>query len=711
MIPATPNKETARLNALASYHILDTLPEQEYDAITRIASYVCQTPISLIALLDDHRQWFKSAHGLNISQTPRQDSFCAYAIDNPDHTLVVADARLDDRFASSPFVTGESNMVFYAGVPLVDAGGQALGTLCVIDHQPRHLSNEQQVVLEDLAHQVVSLLQLRLASLQVKETSQTLQSLNRELHYSNHILQTVVDNCPAGLVLWKSIWQNDQIVDFEYVFTNAQNAAFTGLSVEQMNGSRLKSLFPEAIIDRFFKRLLTVIETRHPQKYQQEYTLAQRSGWAEFTITPCVDGILFSVQDITTLKKTEQELQVHTNDLTQLVFERTAEIYQLSALQKAIFDHAGVAIVSTDTEGIVQTVNPAAEKLTGYRADELIGKHNPILFYNPADLDAKAKVVAQKLGKFIEADFDLLKLLVDDQPTNFTVVSRDGRRTPVVLTRTALRDESGTITGYVGMATDITTQKQVELLLQQSLEREQELNKLKSKFVTTASHEFRTPLATIQSSVELVKLYLTQPQETSQPIIQRHLANIENQILNVSDMLSDMLNVARIEAGKIEYNPHQADVVELIDNVICMHYSDRKDQRTVLVTVNGQPQLVYLDTKLMTHVLVNLLSNAFKFSAQNPELLVSFDPDQLLLTVVDNGIGIPASEQDQLFNTFFRASNAGTIQGSGLGLVIARQFVDLHGGSLTIGSEENQGTRCTIKLPYHSTSTNSCVNL
>lgn len=257
------------------------------------------------------------------------------------------------------------------------------------------------------------------------------------------------------------------------------------------------------------------------------------------------------------------------------------------------------------------------------------------------------------------------------------------------------------------MATDITAQKQIELLLQQSLEREQELNKLKSKFVTTASHEFRTPLATIQSSVELVKLYLEQPREAAQPVIQRHLASIENQILNVSDMLSDMLNVARIEAGKIDYTPQLINIGQLIHDVIHTHFTERQDKRTVRVTVNGQPRLAYLDKKLMTHVLANLLSNAFKFSTENPELHVDFGQKQLVLTVADKGIGIPASELPQLFNTFFRASNAVTIQGSGLGLVIARQFVEFHGGSLTIGSEENRGTHCTITLPYQSPSVNA----
>ncbi len=159
-LPLLP-EETARLEALEQYNILDTLPEQDYDELTQLAAQICGTPIALISLIDDKRQWFKSSHGLEIRETPREFAFCSHAITNPSETMVVPDARQDERFASNPLVTGDPNIIFYAGAPLIDENGFALGSLCVIDNTPNQLSQAQLSTLQILAKQVVNLLTLR----------------------------------------------------------------------------------------------------------------------------------------------------------------------------------------------------------------------------------------------------------------------------------------------------------------------------------------------------------------------------------------------------------------------------------------------------------------------------------------------------------------------------------------------------------------------
>lgn len=160
--PATPINETTRLKALEDYRILDTLPEQDFDDITRIAAHVCNTPISLLSLLDPHRQWFKSHFGLQVQETPRQFSFCGHAILSPQEPFIVENAKLDHRFFDNPLIIGDPYIAFYAGIPLVTHDGYALGTLNVIDTQPRRLSHEQLTVLKALSRQVMKLFELRL---------------------------------------------------------------------------------------------------------------------------------------------------------------------------------------------------------------------------------------------------------------------------------------------------------------------------------------------------------------------------------------------------------------------------------------------------------------------------------------------------------------------------------------------------------------------
>ena len=157
---AAPSDESERLAALRRLCILDTPPENEYDDLTRLAANVCQTPVALISIVSEHRQWFKSCIGMETRETPRAVSFCTHAL-RENQLFVVPDARLDERFAANPFVVQEPGIRFYAGMPVAGPEGHNLGTLCVIDHRPRELSEECRIALRVLARQVGALFQIR----------------------------------------------------------------------------------------------------------------------------------------------------------------------------------------------------------------------------------------------------------------------------------------------------------------------------------------------------------------------------------------------------------------------------------------------------------------------------------------------------------------------------------------------------------------------
>ena len=209
-IAKTPDNEDERLKALKEYSILETLPERDFDDITKIASEICQTPISLITLIDSNRQWFKSNRGLNVRSTPRDYSFCAHAINTPDSILTVKDAREDERFANNPLVYGEPHVIFYAGVPLINADGFSLGTICVIDNKPRELTESQLDSLRALSNQVVKLFECKKATKQLEETQKEIQSRNMELEQFAYVVSHDIKSPLNSIIALADILKQNQ---------------------------------------------------------------------------------------------------------------------------------------------------------------------------------------------------------------------------------------------------------------------------------------------------------------------------------------------------------------------------------------------------------------------------------------------------------------------------------------------------------------------
>ena len=216
---------------MKSYSILDTLPESDYDNITKIAAEICGTPISLISLIDDKRQWFKSHYGLDASETPKEYAFCGHAINTPNDVFIVQDARKDERFHDNPLVTGDPHVIFYAGVPLVSAAGLPLGTLCVIDNKPNLLSQSQIGSLSALSNQVINLLELRKNKQQLERTIMELEEKNEDLErfaqVAAHDLKTPLINISSLAQLfreqYKGILDADGLEMLEMIIGSSDN--------------------------------------------------------------------------------------------------------------------------------------------------------------------------------------------------------------------------------------------------------------------------------------------------------------------------------------------------------------------------------------------------------------------------------------------------------------------------------------------------------
>jgi signal transduction histidine kinase len=228
-----PENEEHRVKAVRSYEIFDTEEDEDYDALTSLASMICQIPVALITFIDDKRQWFKSHHGTSISENLREFSFCTHAIASDKEIMVVNDASKDNRFAENPMVTGPTKVAFYAGVPLLNSDGFALGTICVLDQKPRELSDEQKSALIILAKQVIDKIELRkkISELAIanKELEQAEHRKDDFLSIVSHELKTPITTLKANLQMLERLKNDPQGAVFPKLIASSAK------SVEKIN--------------------------------------------------------------------------------------------------------------------------------------------------------------------------------------------------------------------------------------------------------------------------------------------------------------------------------------------------------------------------------------------------------------------------------------------------------------------------------------------
>lgn len=336
-------------------------------------------------------------------------------------------------------------------------------------------------------------------------------------------------------------------------------------------------------------------------------------------------------------------------------------------------------------------INPAYERITGKSCQSLYD--DPNSFFD---------VVAEEDRSSLLALFS--HEISDNYTIHFRIKVRDGTLRWFSARVFVIRDSEGKVVRRVGVAGDISLQKEKELILTQLLDKEKELNLFKTQFISQISHEFRTPLAVVQFSIELLHHYLFKTDDNGLeqkyiPKIRHHFSLIENKVKFFAELLTDMLTLQQIEIGKLSFIPNPTDAVLFLRDVLNNYFNDRTDGRKVEMRIEGLPRRICMDEKLMTRVLINLLSNAFKFSTTNPALHLSFEATEVKMEIIDQGIGIPAEDISRLFSTFFRAGNVGQISGTGLGLQIAKQLIEMHGGHIYVNSRQNEGTTMTIVLP------------
>lgn len=395
------------------------------------------------------------------------------------------------------------------------------------------------------------------------------------------------------------------------------------------------------------------------------------------------------ITDITTRKEAEQKILRINKELEEGVRQRTTE---LNAAVKALEEsqHLYTLIAQNFPDG---TINVLDRKLNYIFAE---GKE-----FVRSGID-RMKIIGLNYISLLPADFrkkveDELNRVFDGLPRTFEIVARGNT---YIMSAVPLYDEEEGVNRILLVEKNITEQKRAEQDMVAALKKERELNEMKSRFVSMASHEFRTPLATVLSSINLVSRHAENGNMES---VNKHVGRIKNSIRNLTSILNDFLSLEKLEAGKVRNRPEQFKLCELVNSVVEDIEAMCKPGQHIELTC-GTSTDVTLDPQLVRNILFNLLSNAVKYSSEDKQILLMVDgsEDQLSIKVKDAGIGIPEEEQKHLFERFFRAKNATNIQGTGLGLNIVAKHVELMGGTIDFVSKLNEGTTFTITLPRHN---------
>jgi diguanylate cyclase (GGDEF)-like protein/PAS domain S-box-containing protein len=344
-----PANEDDRLSALYAEHVLDTPPEQVYDDLVRLASFICQTPISTITFIDQKRQWFKARVGMPARETPREDAFCAHAILQPEEVLIVEDATKDARFADNPAVIGGIQIRFYAGVPLVTEEGQALGTLCVIDIKPRTLSPAQLEALKVCRNQVMREMELRRKTSALTHSLEMLEEAQQKLQASEQKYRELVDRS-LGLLATHDLQGNLELV-------NPAAHEALGYAAGELNGKNLVDVL-SPYTRHALPHYLDRIRERHSDTGLMR--VVTKTGveriWLYRNVLRIEENgeprVIGNAQDVTDSKKMEEalRLQVAQDPLTKLFNRRYLEDAVQREIRRAVRRKRSVAVLMVDVD-------------------------------------------------------------------------------------------------------------------------------------------------------------------------------------------------------------------------------------------------------------------------------------------------------------------------------------------------------------------------
>lgn len=499
----------------------------------------------------------------------------------------------------------------------------------------------------------------------------------------------------------------------EIIMANPRSCEQFGYKTGELAGKLIEELIPSRFKSSHVQNRQGYYKHHQSRSMGRGMNLfAQRKDGTEFPVEISLSTfknkdelfVISFIIDITERKKQEELINKANEELEQRVIDRTAELAlantslesankklfaemeERKAIEEALIDSERLfnTIARNFPDGIICVINLEMKVLflDGKEIQKLDLRRDVFLNQSLSQLPFFSKV--DHLYEHIQRVFNWESIHFETQLNH---QSYNIHSVP-------LPDAKGVVKEALLVVQNTTEIKVAEEEMRQSLEKEKELNEMKSKFVSIASHEFRTPLSTILTSVSLISKY-EQPEDKEKR--QKHIDRIRSSVKNLTEILNDFLSVEKLEAGKVTINLSEFDFrlfcEELVEemNTLCKH-----GQR-IRFTYQGFP-LIHSDKQHLRHICINLLNNAIKYSGEDSTIHFSAIGDEkgLTIKIKDEGIGIPAEDQGNLFDRFFRAGNVTAIQGTGLGLNIVKRYVELLKGSIIFESKEGEGTTFTL---------------
>ncbi len=662
-IAPLPANEPERLRALYRYAVLDTLAEPGFDALAQLAAHIAGTPVSLVSLIDCERQWFKAKQGLDIAESPRHLAFCNYVVFD-GAAVIIPDTRLDPRVADNPFVTLPPHFLSYAGFPLTSPDGYTVGTLCVLDYQPRQLTAEQLQMLGLLATQVMAQLELRRHNLQLAQQAAKLEIFQQFFDLTLDLLATTNEHLHFDALnpAWEKVlgWTLDELraVPFSH-FVHPDDLERTAFEASRLvDGSG------------------TVINFENRYRHKSGHWVLL--SW----VAAARGGVLFaSARDISTYREQQEALQ-----------QALQQASEVSSRLRSILGSANYSIVETAPDGTIREFNAAAERMLGHSAADLIGRATPEILHDREEVAARARELAAETGGPLLSGFEVFVHKArsgSPDEREWTYIRKDGSRFPVELSITTRRSEAGEVVGFLGIASDISERRRVE--------------RLQSEFVSTVSHELRTPLTSIRGALGLVASGVTGPlAKETQEYIDIALINTERLVR----LINDILDIEKIQSGTLQLRQVQLELADAVRQAITANATFAATlQVPLLLTEPAAKGEVQVEPDSLAQVLANLLSNAAKFSPAGQPVVVSVvrRGSWLRVQVSDRGPGLPEAFRKRIFQRFAQADGSSTRaqSGTGLGLAISKALVEQMHGRIGFDSTEGQGSTFYCEFPSY----------